>query len=433
MDETSEYMIVGIAGMSHLGVVGAIALAFKGSYVRAFDSNSALTKKMRTGNFDIYEPNLIELYEKSKKLIQWTDNIEDLADCDLVIVALDIESSESGFRNDSKVNSLIEQCLKIVKPGITLIVNSQVTPGTTRKYSALARVRNIDLFYQVETLVFGEAMQRALHPERIIIGAEKALEYKDLPIIYQSYLRNFNVPTVLMDFESAELSKICINLFLIFSITFSDILSIVSSQVGASWHNIVNAMRLDARIGEKSYLRPSLGLNGINLIRDLRVIQHELLDQHPYHSFIANVEEISTVRRKHLMYRIETLIDTFSLSRIFFFGMAYKEGTSSLANSPAFLAYKNFSTGFEVDFYDSFVTKLPDGKKCKSLNSIDLLEGIILVVTHKIPEEQEQQLIKATLGLNKVYIVDPFELLNLQIRKSCQYYESFFETRGEIV
>ena len=46
------------------------------------------------------------------------------------------------------------------------MVLSQVPPGFTR-----ARLRpGLRLYYQVETLIFGRAMERALHPERFIVG-----------------------------------------------------------------------------------------------------------------------------------------------------------------------------------------------------------------------------------------------------------------------
>ena len=62
------------------------------------------------------------------------------------------------------------------------------------------------LFYQVETLIFGRAMERALYPERYIIGA--ADPAAAIPPAYQAYLDLYSCPILKMRYESAELAKI---------------------------------------------------------------------------------------------------------------------------------------------------------------------------------------------------------------------------------
>ena len=65
------------------------------------------------------------------------------------------------------------------------------------------------LFYQVETLVFGDAVNRALNPERYIIGQH--FPHEELPVNYAALLGSFGCPILQMRFESAELAKIAIN------------------------------------------------------------------------------------------------------------------------------------------------------------------------------------------------------------------------------
>ena len=415
--------------MSHLGVVGTIALASKSFFVVAFDSNPILIENMQKGKFDFSEPGMQELFVESQRNIRWTSEVAELIQCDIVFVSLDIYADETGTRDDSQVNILIEKCLEIMSSGKTLVINSQVTPGTTRRNMALARTKGISIFYQVETLIFGEAIQRALYPERIIVGSETQIEFDDLPIAYRAYLNQFNTPVLVMNFESAELTKISINLYLIFSIAFSDTLSTVATRIGANWESIVNALRLDARIGKRSYLRPSLGLNGINLMRDLRVIEQELQGVDPYHKLIIDLEVISKARRDFLLNRLEELTERYSLKKLFFLGMAYKEGTASLVNSPMFQAYEKLNVDFEIDFYDSNIDCLPDGKKRIDLSRHHLEDRILVVVAHPITEQQHNLLLSASEGSNEIYILDPFGIINFRIKTACRHYESLFEIR----
>ena len=79
-------------------------------------------------------------------------------------------------------------------------------PGFTR--INLKKFKNI--FYQVETLIFGQAFERTMHPERYIIGCEKP--ENPLPKMFVDFLKSTNCPIIKMKYESAELTKISINL-----------------------------------------------------------------------------------------------------------------------------------------------------------------------------------------------------------------------------
>ena len=79
-----------------------------------------------------------------------------------------------------------------------------------------------------------------------------------------------------MNYESAELAKISINIFLISSVTSTNILSEISENIGANWSDVSNALKLDKRIGKYAYLKPGLGISGGNLERDLETFRNFL-------------------------------------------------------------------------------------------------------------------------------------------------------------
>ena len=75
-----------------------------------------------------------------------------------------------------------------------------------------------------------------------------------------------------MRYESAELAKISINMFLVASVTTTNMLAELCEKVGADWAEIVPSLRLDQRIGTYAYLKPGLGIAGGNLERDLATV-----------------------------------------------------------------------------------------------------------------------------------------------------------------
>src|SRR5437773_1307544 len=107
------------------------------------------------------------------------------------------------------------------------------------------------LFYLVETLIFGDAVRRATQPERLIVGASDPAV--PLPDVLRSPLEHFGAPVLVMAYESAELAKTAINLYLIGAVTYANTMADLSEAVGADWSEIAPALRLDARIGANAY------------------------------------------------------------------------------------------------------------------------------------------------------------------------------------
>ena len=98
---------------------------------------------------------------------------------------------------------------------------SQAYPGFTETI----KWNKDKLFYLVETLIFGKAIKRALKPEQIIIGCKiKNNKFKKNRYL-ESYAMKFTKNINYVHYKSAELAKIAINLYLISSITFTNMLS----------------------------------------------------------------------------------------------------------------------------------------------------------------------------------------------------------------
>ena len=240
---------IGFFGMSHLGVVYSAVTSEKSFNVLGFDQNIKIIENLNNRVVSIFEKNLSKIINNNiNKKLFYSSNIADLRKCKIIFISNDIETDSKGKSNLKKLNSIISNITKNVSKSTTLVLLSQVPPGF---------IRSIDwpkskLYYQVETLVFGKAVQRAMSPERIIVGKEK----KNLKInsIYKKFLNKFNTKIVEMNYESAELAKISINLFLISNISTANSLARVAENIGADWSSIIQALRLDKRIGKYAYL-----------------------------------------------------------------------------------------------------------------------------------------------------------------------------------
>lgn len=319
---------VAYVGMTHLGICSAIASASKGFATLGFTPDAALVAKLEAGNLPVTEPELDDLLRDNRARMSFSADAGKLRDCDLIYVAPDVPTDDKGGSDLKPLDALLALVFSKVRPDATVVILSQVPPGFTR-----ARLRpGVNLYYQVETLVFGRAVERATKPERFIIGcADPAVP---LPAAMKTYLEAFGCPLLPMRFESAELAKIAINCCLVSSISVANTLSELCEGIGAVWSEIVPALKLDRRIGQYSYLAPGLGIAGGNLERDLATVVRMGDDVGSDTSVVRAWISNSRHRRDWAVRTLRPLVKKAD-TRVAILGLAYKENTHSTKNSPS--------------------------------------------------------------------------------------------------
>ncbi len=322
--------VIGFAGMTHLGVVSAVAAAARGFKVVCYGADAAVVAGLAKGKPPVVEPNLDRLLKRHAKFLSFSGDVAALGACNVVYIAADVPTDDAALSDLAPIRALIDGVVPVLNRKAALVVLCQVPPGFTRA-QGFAKGR---LFYQVETLVFGRAVERATKPERFILGC--ADPAKKLPPAYAQFLKSFGCPILPMRYESAELAKIGVNFCLVASVSVANTLAEVSEAIGADWTEIAPALKLDARIGPKAYLAPGLGIAGGNLERDLRTVLDiaaaKGTDAGVVRAWLAN-----SAHRKEWTWRTlnRAVLSANPDARIAVLGLAYKENTQSTKNSPA--------------------------------------------------------------------------------------------------
>jgi len=330
--------MIGFVGLSHLGIVYSLATAAKGLEVLGFDHASGLCDQLNRGEFPIAEPGLDELYQSHKARIRFSADAAELGRCDLIFVSLDVPTDTANRSDLEPLERLMDTVAGRIAPGATVVILCQVPPGFTRSLKTALLARGVEwagrLFYQVETLIFGNAIERALRPERFIIGC--ADPKATLPGAYAEWLKAFGCPLLPMRYESAELAKIAINLFLVSTVSTTNALSEVCERIGADWSEVAPALRLDRRIGPHAYLAPGLGIAGGNLERDLVTVRN-LAAEHGAEAGIVEAWLLdSRYRRDWALRKVqEGVLSQQDDAILAIWGLAYKPNTHSTKNSPA--------------------------------------------------------------------------------------------------
>lgn len=341
--------VIGYAGMTHLGLVSASAAAGQGFRTIAFDSDAGVIERLKRGDLPVSEPDLPELIDRHKRDLVFNADAGALGECDLVYVAVDVPTDDRGQSDLTPIKAMVERVRHNLADKALLVILSQVPPGFTRALT----VPLAQLYYQVETLVFGRAVERATKPERFIVGCVDPR--RPLPAVLKTFLDSFGCRILPMTYESAELAKVGINCCLAASIAVANTLAEICERVGADWSEIAPALKLDKRIGQDAYLSPGLGIAGGNLERDLRTVVQiggaEKTNVDVVKAWLSN----SAHRRDWAWHVLqERVLKIDPTAKIAVLGLAYKENTHSTKNSPS-LALLEHLRGMSVKVHDPVV------------------------------------------------------------------------------
>jgi UDPglucose 6-dehydrogenase len=403
-------LTIGVIGLSHLGTCYSIAYATKGANVIAYDFDEDTRKERISGYFDPAEPCVMAFLQKPSNNFRITDNINELEVCDLLVYAKD---TNFELEKDLALSLISNEILLItasIREGIPLVIMSQVPPGFTRNLGDLRR----NTVYQVETLIFGKGLNRALQPERIIFG--KVNEGAVLPDAVRKIAELFNCDILEMSYESAELTKIAINIVLSANITAANSLAEIANLTGGNWSHIERALRLDQRIGESAYMSPGLGLGGTNLQRDLDVATSLAEKVGVNAIFIKSITEHSLHMQNWLMREIIKIRQNGEkLETVTILGLAYKPGTQSTYGSAGYQLLEIFDSVVKIFVHDP-VVRLPIKKALHNTRQINdprahLHESNLVILATAWPEYQSiiEEFLRS--GPN-VIILDPYRIVH---------------------
>lgn len=410
-------MKLAFVGMSHLGLVYSTIAASKGNNVVCFDEDQFLINNLSKSVIPIYEPGLEPLLKKYKTNLTFTTDINELRQTELIFVSLDVKTDSNNKSNLDAINKIIKTITPVVNTNSALIILSQVPPGFTAK---IAESVNFQVFYQVETLVFGNAVDRAINPERLILGLAP---HSQINKSLENYLKEFNAPILQMNYESAELAKMSINFLLATSVTATNTLASLARSLNADWADIKKVIDLDARIGEKAYTKPGLGLSGGNIERDVKNINN-LLTINQIDASLCGVIFSTSIQAKLWPSKIiDVLVNNgVKIEKITFWGLSYKQNTNSIKNSPALENFKTLHSQFEIKAYDPYVHTNEVNLKMHKEQIKSLEDSDALIIFNESTIYQNLSISEILTLMRSDIIIDPFGVLDSSQPHSSRYF-----------
>ena len=227
------------------------------------------------------------------------------------------------------------------RPAVVAL-RSTVPVGTTRDVErslndALADRAlpwSVPVFANPEFLRTGRAIEDFLHPSRVIVGRAERGTDKEVELLTTLY-RPLEAPILIVDAESAELTKNAANAYLATRISFINELALLCDATGAGIDDVVRGISADPRIGGE-YLHPGIGYGGSCLPKDVRSMIAMGRQRNVELTLAGAVDAVNAGQPGYAVDRlVEELGGGLEGRRVALLGLAFKPGTDDVRDSPA--------------------------------------------------------------------------------------------------
>tara|TARA_B100000965_G_C19599042_1_gene761590 strand:+ start:699 stop:1988 length:1290 start_codon:yes stop_codon:yes gene_type:complete len=421
---------IAFVGLTHLGLNYLVSSASKGYLTIGYHHQKLHLDAIKNYKIDYSEPDLIDKFKKYKKNILLTNDLKEIKKCKLIYISYDVPVNSNNTSDHESIIKIINKVIKVANKNSEIVVLCQVPPGFSKKI----RWNKQKLFYQVETLIFGDAVDRAIHPERIIVGCNSKKYFKKSYLA--KFLKKYGCTIITMKLISAEITKIAINLYLVSSINTTNMLAEYCEKSGASWSEIVPALRKDKRIGEYAYLKPGVGIGGDNLKRDLETFKQISKKINSNYNLINTWHRNDIIQKKWIFSKInEVLCDIKKEPNFALLGLSYKENTNSTKNSLSIQILKKYRR-YKFKIYDPVVELESMNNKHIQVHSLKEAisdSNILILMTPWKEFKDYKNYFDNFSNSYSNYIIDPFRcidvsVINLNFKKFLGKYYSIGES-----
>jgi UDPglucose 6-dehydrogenase len=327
-------------GLSHLGQVFSLCWSKKVGNCYVFDSNKKALNSFKERSYTLEEPKLNKL--KLNK-IKFLKKFEEIKKFKYIFFTHDTPLNiKNGKPELNFIHKNLKKILSLKFQAKTyLIISSQINPELIKNIKKdLTIDKNIKIFYLVDTLKMGESLDKFLNPNQIIIGGEKK-EKKNMFKLF----KKFKSKKFYISLEEAIITKMAINIYLSFSVTFANIIDDLCRQYGSNYSKIIKPLKNDNRIGHSAYINPSLGFSGGHLERDLfylNEISKNIIIKKTIKNVLSFNDKVINKINDNNLFNKKKIIKTLVV------GKSYKKNSFSIVNS----TFDKLNKKFKLIYFD---------------------------------------------------------------------------------
>ena len=370
---------IAVVGSGYVGLVAAVCFAEIGHNVVCVDNDERKVAALESGDTLIHEKHLPELLARYHNTrIRFTTNLHEATrDSQAIFIAVGTPQSEAGDADLSYVEAVACEIARSLT-SYKVIVEKSTVPVYTNEWIRRAIERNgvarhlFDVVSNPEFLREGTAVQDFLHPDRIVVGADRELAAALLAEIYApltsgAYYSQPGAipgacsaappPLLQTSTKSAEIIKHASNAFLALKISFINAVSNLCEATDANIEQVARGIGLDSRIGPR-FLRPGIGYGGSCFPKDVAAFRSVAEQTGIDFSLLTEVEKINAQQKKRFLSKVRAALWTLRGKRLGILGLAFKGETDDIRESPAIdMVEMLLAEGCSIAAYDPAAMK----------------------------------------------------------------------------
>lgn len=401
--EGAGKMKICVVGLGYMGIPTALLLAKSGYEVVGYDVIKEKAEMLNRGQLPFDEKGLKELFKEAGKNFRAIDRLEQ---ADAYLVAVPTPVTKEKKCDNSYVESAMKSIAPFVKPGVLIILESTVRPGTTAEVvrpilekSGYTAGKDFSLAYVSEKAIPGNTLYEMAHNDRIIGGLDEQSRQMTAAI-YRSFVKGAIHVT---DCTTAETVKLMENSYRDVNIALANELAKICGQLGINAWEAISLANHHPRV---HIHQPGPGVGGHCIAID----PWFLIENHEGQSIIRTAREINDAMPEYAVKLIESMLGGKTKAKIAVLGAAYKKDIDDARESPTErMAQILRGRGHDFTITDPFVRKFPE--KITSFDeAVKNADAIILAVDHGAYKEKEKLL--AEMEQKGAKILDARNLFN---------------------
>lgn len=349
-------MKIAVLGLGYVGSVTGACLAELGHTVCGVDRDEFKVRSIQEGRAPFYEPGLEELISRHSSAGTLTASTSIAAALDGAEIAILCVGTPSEHNGNLGLGQLRRACEEIsgVMAGrrekLIVTVRSTVFPGTCNDVVVPAlNNANIAVVANPEFLREGTAVKDFMEPALVVAGGDDIEAVKTVASLYSS----LKATNALVSLGTAEMIKYACNAFHAVKISFANEIGAVCGELGVPATEVMETLCKDTKLNSSAaYLRPGFAFGGSCLPKDLRALNYRSLHMD---LSLPMLDSILNSNARHLTRAVQAVLNLPG-KRTAIFGLAFKENTDDLRESPVVLLLEQLiGKGSDVRVYDPHI------------------------------------------------------------------------------
>ena len=437
IEERGPIKKIGVLGMGYVGIPAAVLFADAPCFekVLGFQRNSKTSgykiDMLNSGESPLKgeEPGLEELIGKVVKAgrFECTPDFSRISELDAVTLAIQTPFADPKdlVPDFSALIAGIRNVGKYLKPGMLVVLESTITPGTTtgmakqilEEESGLKAGEDFALAHAPERVMVGRLLRNIREHDRIVGGIDETSTKRALELYTPVLTKGKPIP---MSATAAEVTKTAENTFRDLQIAAINQLALYCEAMGINVYDVRTGV--DSLKGEgitRAILWPGAGVGGHCLTKDtyhlergvkigggeldypegadsIYVLARKVNDFMPVHMYNLTVAALERVGKK-----VEG-------SKIAMLGWAFINDSDDARNTPS-EPYRELclEAGAEVSVHDPYVVNYPGVEISSDIEEV--LRGadaVVIFAGHTVYFNLKASLLKEACGKDRLVVVD---------------------------